>query len=156
MRQLNQKIMHKWTRQRGIAAVEAAIVLPIVLFVIVVVAEFGHAIQQYNQLTQAVRDGARYIAANAEIGSGGGINIAAELDATRNLIVYGTTSASVAKLDGLTVDAITVTGVDGNNVLVSAEYIYTPLFLPNIPALVGTGDSGGAFTMNAEVTMRIL
>jgi Flp pilus assembly protein TadG len=54
-------------RQTGIAAVECVIVLPLVLFLILAVAEVGNAIQQYNSLTHAARDAARYASKKARV-----------------------------------------------------------------------------------------
>ena len=47
-------------RQHGIATVELAIVAPILLLILLGVAEMGRALFQYNTLSKAVRDSARY------------------------------------------------------------------------------------------------
>jgi Flp pilus assembly protein TadG len=154
------KFMHKLgkqaQRQRGIVAVETVIVLPVVLFLLLAVAEFGNAILQYNVLTRAVRDSARYVASDAGANAGV-INLtAAKITTARNLAVYGTSTPGTAVLPGLTPGNVTVAVVNTNDVSVSARYQYQPLFAGNIPALVGDGNAGGAFTMNAQVIMRIL
>jgi Flp pilus assembly protein TadG len=46
---------------RGVAAVEFAIVLIPLVTLLMGVAEFGHAIYQYEALTKATRDAARYL-----------------------------------------------------------------------------------------------
>lgn len=154
------KFMHKLgrqtQRQRGIVVVETVIVLPVVLFLLLAVAEFGNAILQYNLLTRAVRDSARYVASDAGANAGV-INLTAEkITTARNLAVYGTSTPGTAVLPGLSPANITVAVVNTNNVSVSAQYQYQPLFAGNIPALVGAGNAGGTFTMNAQVIMRIL
>ena len=87
--------MHKLGRpaqRHGIVAVETVIVLPVVLFLLLAVAEFGNAILQYNVLTRAVRDSARYIASDAGANAGV-INLtAAKITTARNLAVYGTST----------------------------------------------------------------
>jgi Flp pilus assembly protein TadG len=157
---LNRHFSKRNNRQQGVAAIEAAIVLPVVLFVMLAVAEFGHAIQQYNQLTQAVRDGARYLANEAERGPGVVFFDPAKTTAARNLVVYGTTGTTVdstAVLTGLTIAGVTVTGTtSGTDVSVTAAYPYTPIFFPNIATIVGADDDAAAFTMQAHVTMRVL
>ena len=157
MHTLLHKLGRQAQRQRGIVAVETVIVLPVVLFLLLAVAELGNAILQYNVLTRAVRDSARYVSKVAAEESEGVINLtAAKITTARNLAVYGTTVPGTAVLPGLTPGNITVAVVNTNDVSVSARYQYQPLFAGNIPALVGDGNAGGAFTMNAQVIMRIL
>lgn len=66
--------------QRGVAIVEFALVLPLLLLLTFITTEFGRALYQYNTLAKAVRDGARYLSVQTP---GTGISQA------RNLIVYG-------------------------------------------------------------------
>ena len=144
-------------RQRGIAIVEFVIVLPLVLFITLGVAEMGNAIRQYNALTQSVRDGARHLSAWASPGSSPTVNIDADLEAeVANLVVYGTTVAGTARLPGFTPANVTVADVGNNQVSVTAKYEYQPLLIGGIPDLRGTGATGGTFTMNATVVMRAL
>jgi len=49
------------TDQRGIAAVELAIVLPLLLAIVFGVTELGRAMYQYDALTKAARGAARYL-----------------------------------------------------------------------------------------------
>jgi len=48
-------------RQRGVAIVEFALILPFLLVLTFITTEFGRAIWQYNTLTKSVRDSARYL-----------------------------------------------------------------------------------------------
>lgn len=68
--------------QQGAAAVEMAIVLPLLLLLLFGLVDFGRMIQQQIQLTQAVREGARLGALNGTVadvqaqvagGVGGGV-----------------------------------------------------------------------------------
>jgi Flp pilus assembly protein TadG len=143
------------SRQHGIAVVECVIALPVVIFLIMAVAELGNAILQYNTLTQAVRFAARYTAENAGAGTG-----VIQLDATKiaegkNFVANGTPSGGSAILPGLDPSNVSVTLV-GGNVRITVAYPYQPLFAGNIPALVGDGSGGGAFTMKAEMIMKVL
>ena len=75
-------------KNRGVAAVELALLAPIFLVVLMAVAEFGHALYQYNTLTKTVRDAAQYL---ARYGMAAGVvaPTAEEETAARCLVVYG-------------------------------------------------------------------
>ena len=49
-------------RQRGLAIVEFAIVLPLLLLLSLATTELGRALYQQDTLNKAVRDGARHLA----------------------------------------------------------------------------------------------
>ena len=53
------------TRQRGAVLVEMALVTPILLVLLLVTADLTRAFINHNTVTKAVRNGARYVAANA-------------------------------------------------------------------------------------------
>lgn len=69
-------------RQRGVAAVELALVLPLLLAICFAVTEFGRAIYTYNTLAKSARGAARYLSTQ---GAG---NTSAWATAS-NLVVYG-------------------------------------------------------------------
>ena len=50
---------------RGLAMVEFVIVAPLLMLLMLTVGEFGRVFFQYNTLTKAVREGARYAAGQA-------------------------------------------------------------------------------------------
>ena len=86
--------MRRLRPQSGAALVELALVIPFLLVMALLVAEFGRAIYQYNVLAKSVRDAARYMTMQTP-----GTH-AAE---AKNLVVYGTTSAGTTALaPGLT------------------------------------------------------
>jgi len=150
------KFSTRVSNQRGIAVVECVIALPLVLFMILAVAEMGNAILQYNTLTQAVRGGARYFSDEAA-GEDGVINVnATTLANTANIVVYGAITAGTPVLPGFSESNVTAATISSFEVSVLAQYDYQPIFFSGIPDLVGSGTAGGAFTMNAEVVMRIL
>jgi len=69
--------------QRGVAIVEFALILPMLLILTFITTEFGRALYQYNTLAKSVRDGARYLSFYSP-GS------AQRIEEARNLIIYGT------------------------------------------------------------------
>ncbi len=73
-------------RQRGVALVEFALVLPLLLVVSLLVTELGRALYQYNTLAKSVRDAARYL--SVQDPSIKTTNPARILTA-RNLVVFG-------------------------------------------------------------------
>jgi Flp pilus assembly protein TadG len=70
-------------RQKGVALVEFALVLPFLLLLSIMTVEFGRAIWEYNTLTKSVRDAARYLSIQTP---------GTKVEEARNLMVYGTTS----------------------------------------------------------------
>ncbi len=78
------------TRQRGIAIVEMVIALPVILLLMLMVAEFGRVFYQYSTLNKAVRDGARYVAGTAVFGSTGTVQLtSAVVNETKSLVTTG-------------------------------------------------------------------
>ena len=49
------------SHQHGVALIEFALTLPVLLVLTFITTEFGRALYQYNTLTKAVRDAARYL-----------------------------------------------------------------------------------------------
>jgi hypothetical protein len=65
---------------RGVALVEFALILPLLLILTFITTEYGRALYQYNVLTKSVRDAVRFLSMQDE---GQGIAEA------KNLVVYG-------------------------------------------------------------------
>jgi Flp pilus assembly protein TadG len=68
------------THQTGVALVEFALVLPLLLLLSLVTAELGRAVYCYNNITKVVRDSVRYLSVQSP-----GTHVAE----ARNLILYG-------------------------------------------------------------------
>lgn len=70
--------------QRGVALVEFALVLPLLVLLAMITAEGGRALYQYNTLAKAVRDGARYLS----------MRVASPENTShaKNLVVFGNTA----------------------------------------------------------------
>ncbi|MGR6035581.1 MAG: TadE/TadG family type IV pilus assembly protein [Candidatus Nitrosoglobus sp.] len=143
--------------QRGLAMTEFVIVLPVMLLLMLATAELGRAFYQYNILTKAVRDGARYLASNAIQGTTGVINISGAQAATKNLVVYGNTTGNGSPLlEGWsTSDVTTVEAVDTTHVRVEAQYKFKPIF-SKIPTFGFGKDINLGMTFRASVIMRAL
>jgi Flp pilus assembly protein TadG len=123
--------MHK--KQNGVALVEFALVLPLLLLLSVFAIEFGRAIWEYNTVTKSVRDAARYLSIQTP-----GTKV---LQAQR-LMVYGNLAGAGSPLAlGLSMNNVTDPGVPCctwqtagaapviNTVTVRVTgYTFTPLF----------------------------
>jgi hypothetical protein len=77
-------------RQTGVALVEFALVLPLLLVLSLVTAELGRGVYRYNCAAKAVRDAARYLSVQAPN---------SHVAEARNLIVYGNVDGSGPPLD---------------------------------------------------------
>ncbi|MGM0929965.1 MAG: TadE/TadG family type IV pilus assembly protein [Actinomycetota bacterium] len=61
--------MKRMTSERGAAAVEFALVLPVLLLLLLGIVEFGRVYNAQMQLTAAARDGARVMTINSTVSS---------------------------------------------------------------------------------------
>ena len=125
--------------QRGVAIIEFALVLPLLLILTFITTEFGRAMYQYNALTKSVRDATRYLSAQFQAES--------HVDEARNLAVYGMISGGTQPLvAGLTMDRVSAEwGIAGtapviNTVTVSItgyqfQSLVTTMFDLNMPAI---------------------
>lgn len=128
--------------QQGLAVVEFAIILPVILLIALAVTEAGRAMYQYNTLTKSVQNGVRYLSDKAIDGSGQ-LNITTTLeDDTKNLVIYGDINGGTPLLPTKAPSAIPVVtvsqfplfmygdaaGVGDNHVKVTATYTFSPLF----------------------------
>lgn len=131
---------HKHSQsQRGVAMVEFAIVLPLLLLLLLAIAEFGRMLYQYNNLLQANRDAVRYLAGQAWNGNLGLVEINPVLEArTKNLAVYGTpTPQGNTVVPGLTTGDVQVSTVGTEHVQVRISYMFQPVIGNGLPALIG-------------------
>lgn len=143
-------------RQRGVAAVEFTIALPVLLILLMATADLGRMLSQYNTLNKSVRDGARYLASNA-LQAGVMTVTAAEQTATQNLVVTGNVNGSgTALLPGLTASNVTASGSTSGYVTVSASYTYQPILAAGLPMFGYHSTVSLAIPLNATVVMRAL
>jgi Flp pilus assembly protein TadG len=128
--------------QRGVAMVEFAITLPLLLLLLLAIGEFGRMLYHYNNLLQANRDAVRYLAGEAWNGNLGQVEIDPVVEArTKNIAVYGVPvpQNGYEVVPGLSADDVTVSvsPVDSEHVQVSISYIFQPVIGNSLPALVG-------------------
>lgn len=99
-------------KQTGVALVEFALVLPLLLILTFIVTEYGRALYQYNTLTKSVRDATRYLSTQqpwTSADAGTTTNIAVKTRA-RNLVVYGNPAGTGSPLViGLTAAEVPLT-----------------------------------------------
>jgi Flp pilus assembly protein TadG len=143
---------------RGLATIEFAICAPLLVLLVFATAEVGRLIYQYNTLTKAVRDGARFAVNEAAVGTTRVVNITPLVRTqTRNLVVTGNVSGSGAPLlPGLAAANVTVTNDANGFVTVSAAYTFLPAIGATLPTF-GLGDPINlAAPLTATVVMRAL
>lgn len=71
--------------QQGVAIVEFALVLPLVLIMTFTVVELGRALMHYNLLAKSVRDAVRYLSVQTP---------GTKMTEARNIVVYGNTAGT--------------------------------------------------------------
>jgi Flp pilus assembly protein TadG len=151
-------VLHHRRWERGTAIIEFTIALPLLLLMLVATAEIGRMLSQYNTLNKAVRDGVRYLAANALAGTTGVVSINSTVQtATINLVVTGNTAGSgSALLPNLTANNVTVTSLANGYVSVTASYTYVPMLGSNLPTFGLSAPINVSIPLNASVVMRPL
>ncbi len=127
--------------QRGVAAVEFAIVLPLLLFLFIGITEFGIAYYNKQVITNASREGAR-AGINAE-----DIEDAVQKYAQDRLITFGNYSPPSATTDDIVVN-------DTEYLSVSVTFNYTYLILAGFRFF--GADFGQTLNIGASTTMKKL
>lgn len=123
--------------QRGQTMVEFAIVLPIFLLLLLGIAQGGIAFNNYIQLTDATRAGARY-----------GAPLACSGSCDRSALVTSKVKASAANLDANQVGVtITTSWQPGTDLQVCASY---PFSINLIGLVVQNGDLNSCTTERVE------
>lgn len=142
---------------RGVAAVEFAIVVPILLLAMLACAEIGRAFVHYHTLSYATRNCARYLSEHAINGTTGVVVISPETAArVRNLAVYGNEGGTGRRvLPNFQATHVNVSS-SGNVVQVAVDYPYQPMIGAVLPTF-GAGDNIGLeFHMHVTVDMRAI
>ncbi len=144
--------MNTLKNQQGLAAVEFAIVLPIMLFLMLATAEFGRVFYHYNTLTKAVQTGARY-ASKPLLKTSELTNMdAAFVQRIQNYVAYGNENGGgSAVLDGFTASSANVTissSAADKTITIEASYNYNFVVLNDFPLF---GYSVPTLTLKASV-----
>jgi Flp pilus assembly protein TadG len=124
-------------REAGVALIEVAFVLPILLVLAMGMLDFGRAFHTKSMLDQAAREGVRVAVITSP-----------------DLGLITTRVNSILAPAGITATSVTVTGPTAGTFLDVVTVNATFTFMtPGIYALVG-GDYGGTILMSSQCTMR--
>ena len=153
--------MTRASRILGIAAVEMAIVLPLLLLLLTPVAELGRAFIQYSRLSHRVQAGARFVADNAFQGSTGVPSLTPEVrQRAINQVLYGRTASSPQDplaVPGLTAQHLFIEVTTGGQVTLSADYTYQPMIAGLLPMFGFADDLDiSALRLQPRAVMRAL
>jgi len=147
--------------QSGLAMVEFALSVPVLLLLMFGSFEFGHFLIQYSTLNDAVRNASRYVAGKALDGSTGTLRTGSYWSSLvtegTNLAIFGNiVGTPPAVLPSLNASDITVTeDLVDRYITVTAAYPYQSLFGGAIPTFMG-GSMSTTLTLNISVTMSAL
>jgi Flp pilus assembly protein TadG len=150
--------------QRGVAMVEFAITLPLLLLMLLAIGEFGRMLYQYNSLLQASRDAGRFVAAQAWNSTLGTVDLNSNLQAqAKNIAVYGVPSTQAGfppVVPGLTTANVQVSSLGAEHVQVSISYNFCPVIGAGNCAGNLPGFFGNSIALNipliATTVMRVL
>lgn len=126
--------------EQGLAMVEFAIALPLLLLLLLALGEFGRMLYHYNNLLQANRDAVRYLAGQAWNANLGQAEVSNELASrTRNIAVYGVPVAQAGNevVPGLSTGDVTVATLGSEHVLVRISYQFRPVIGNSLPTFFG-------------------
>lgn len=143
--------------QSGVAMVEFAVALPLLLLLLLAVAEFGRMLYHYNSLMQASRDASRFVAGQAWNRTLGKIVLDEGLKSnTRDVAVYGApVSSGTPVVPGLATDHVSVEQVGTEHVQVRISYEFQPVIGDGIPAFIGS-EISLSIPLVATTVMRTL
>lgn len=135
--------------QQGVALIEFALILPLLLVLTFITIDIGRAVFRYNTTAKTVRDAVRYISVWPEN---------THVTEMRNLIVYGNTAGTGDPMDPALTSSMVLTptyATVGSNpvirtVTVTVEgYTFTPMFADFFGVTAGT-----VTFSNISATMR--
>lgn len=144
------------TRQKGVALVELALILPLLLVLTFITTEFGRAMFEYNAITKSTRDAVRYLTFQTP---------GTQITEARNLIVYGNLAGTGAPLArGLTLanvpaDTCCTWQLTGTSPVINTvtvrvtNYTYHALFASVFGAAFGNANGDITFS-TITATMR--
>ncbi len=146
--------------EKGAAAVEFAMILPLLLIILFVIMEFSIILYDKAVITNASREGARAgIVMGTPRPTQGAIISAVDDYWAHNLISFGTSTAGPTT----TVTVIATPGgpaasggcaSSGQILNVNVSYVYTFLAVPNLMGVIGGGGMSGGLTLTGHSAMR--
>lgn len=112
-------------KQRGLAAVEMIISIPVLLLVMMAITEFGNAFIRYNTLNKMAQNGVRYATTN--ISGSASYDQIADVSEIKNIVIYGHSSVgeeSTPMVEGVSTSDVAVSHSNGYvTITISHEYI---------------------------------
>jgi Flp pilus assembly protein TadG len=139
----------RWRSERGAALIEAAITLPLLLFISVGIIEFGRVFQTWQVVTNAAREGARVAVLS-------GMTDDAVRTRVQSYLQMGIDNPASATI---TIDRATTVSLGGAATAaaskVEVDYPFTFIVMQPLAQLLATGSTvGDAFTMTSAAVMR--
>ncbi|GLT19524.1 hypothetical protein GCM10007938_33060 [Vibrio zhanjiangensis] len=111
--------------QKGLAAVEMLIAVPVLMTILMAITEFGNAFIQYTTLNKMAQSGVRF--ATSGVTGTASYDQIADVDQIKNMVVYGHTGTGGSSLvSGVTTSNVSVNHSSGH-VTVTINYDYTPI-----------------------------
>ena len=144
------------SKQNGVALVELALIIPLLLLLTFITTEFGRAMFEYNAVTKATRDAVRYLSFQTP---------GTKITEARNLMVYGNLAGTGTPLArGLTLTNVPagsccIWQTAGTNPVVNtvtvrvSSYTFRPLFSSVLGIAFGDANGNIVFS-NITATMR--
>jgi Flp pilus assembly protein TadG len=146
---MKRRFFRRAADQRGVALVEAAITLPLLLLVSVSIFEFGRAYQHWQVLTNAAREGAR-VAVLPDVDDAA---VTARVKTYLEAGYLTTPQNATVVIDRAATVSIGTTTAAASKVTVN--YPFEFMVLQPVAQLVAGGpDPGRPITMAASTTMR--
>lgn len=158
MRALSLKNSRK---QRGLAAVEATLVLPLILLLMLAIGEFGRALYQNATLTQALRGGALALDRMGSYVDNPQTRSDKE-NIIRNIIVYGNSQGTgspvlpgLSKNDVIFSNILEIPADSGNYYSqINVSYSWQPVFGSEFNTFVA-GPISLSFPLSTSMTVRV-
>ena len=144
-----RRLSKLWRRDDGAALIEAAFVLPLLLFVSIGIIEFGRAFQTWQIVTNAAREGARVAVLP-------GMSDDAVKARVNDYIKMGVLGSAEAKIDINRTTTVSIGGAaTASASRVQVDYPFTFMVLqPIAQLLVKDSTVGAAMTMRSAAIMR--
>jgi len=140
----------RWRSQAGLASLELAIVTPILVLMVLAVAEFGRLIYLQAILSNAVEHGARYFSAQAYVGT------SREPDTTAQALTIQQVESDLGAADlfpSSPASLVSAEILDAGHVRVSASYSYS---FSNPFLLLMGGMLPNPLMLNASATQVVI
>jgi len=141
-------------RQQGVAAIEFALLLVLLLMFVAGIVEFGRAFWYYDALTKATRDGARYLS-NTRVSALVALDTATQ-DQAKQMVVNAATQAQVPSFTSADVTVSCEPNCDTPVYVTVAINAYPITIGGWIPIFLPVGSTTWATTLSPSTAMRYM